>query len=82
MAIVPVRDLGKYGVVTDVDPFNLPIGAWSFGVNARFFDGQVTRGPVFRHAATAHSRDPRFIRAFDAGTGTDTVLVGFLRTAT
>jgi hypothetical protein len=77
MPIVPVRDLGKYGVIADVDPFNLPVGAWSMGVNARFYNGQVSRGPAFRQA-TALSAAPRFLKAFDNGTGTDTAFVGFL----
>lgn len=76
MAIIPVRDLAKYGVITDVDAFDLPVGAWSFAVNARFSDGRVQRGPVFRGAVTLGST-PRFLRAFDPGTGADLMFVGF-----
>lgn len=48
MPIVPLRDLGSVGVVTDVDPFDLPIHAFSFAKNVRFQDNKVERGSVFR----------------------------------
>jgi hypothetical protein len=48
MPIVPLRELGKLGVITDVDPFDLPIHAFSFAKNVRFEDGKVERGSVFR----------------------------------
>lgn len=46
--LTPIRDIAKYGIITDADPYTLPVGAWSFGVNVRFRNGKITRGPVFR----------------------------------
>ena len=41
MAILPVRDLGSAGVITDTAPYNIPINAFSTGVNVRFDEGKV-----------------------------------------
>lgn len=78
MSIIPTRDLDKFGVVTDVDPFDLPIGAWSMAVNARFFDGRIQRGPVFRNGGALVAATPRMVKVFDNPAGYDTVFVGYL----
>lgn len=49
MSILHLRDLGAYGIIADVDPYNIPINAFSSGLNIRFDDGSVERAPVFRH---------------------------------
>ena len=51
MSILPLRGLGTVGVVTDVDPYDLPPSAFSFAKNVRFEDSKVQRGPVFRKVA-------------------------------
>ena len=61
MALPKIRDLAKYGVVTDVDPFDLPLGAWSMAVNIRFEDGRVQSSPVWRNIKTLSEDDPRFV---------------------
>ena len=48
MAVLPVRNLGSAGVVTDVEPYNLPIQAFSRADNVVFEDGKVARAPVFK----------------------------------
>ena len=48
MAVLPVRDLGAVGVVTDVEPYNLPIQGFSRGDNVVFEDGMVARAPIFK----------------------------------
>ncbi len=48
MSILPLRGLGTVGVVTDVDPYDLPTSAFSFAKNVRFEDSKIQRGPVFR----------------------------------
>jgi hypothetical protein len=63
MAIAKLRDLAKYGIITDQDPYDLPLGAWSAGVNVRFSDGRIQQAPVFRNAFTPTNTDPRFITA-------------------
>jgi hypothetical protein len=47
LALVPLRNLGQYGVNTDVDPIDLPVTVFTAGQNVRFSDGQISRGPVF-----------------------------------
>jgi hypothetical protein len=49
MTILHLRDLSAYGVVADVDPFNIPTNAFSYGLNVRFDDGSVERSVVFRN---------------------------------
>lgn len=48
MAVLPVRNLGGVGVVTDVSPYDLPPGAFSRGDNVIFDDGRVQRSPIFK----------------------------------
>lgn len=48
MANLPVRNLGGVGVVTDVNPYDLPSNAFSDARNVLFDDGRVSRSPVFK----------------------------------
>ena len=48
MAILPVRDLGSVGVITDIAPYNIPLSGFSTGINVRFDEGKVRRAPIFR----------------------------------
>lgn len=77
MTIVPVRELAKYGIITDMDPFDLPPEAWSFGVNVRFRNGKVSRAPVFR-AVTSMSPDPRYLFSYTPTSGMDLLYIGHL----
>lgn len=45
--IYPIRDMGKDGVATDVDPYSTTFTQFSFASNARFEDKKVSRGPMF-----------------------------------
>jgi hypothetical protein len=76
MAIVPVRELAKYGIITDMDPYDLPPEAWSFGSNVRFRNGKVSRAPVFR-GVTALSANPRYLTAATPSSGLDLVFIGY-----
>lgn len=64
MPIVPVRGIAKAGVITDVDAYNLPIGAWSFGNNVRFRNQSITRSPVLRSAYTTQAAPPTMAASF------------------
>lgn len=79
MSIFPVRNIAKGGVITDIDPYNLPLGAWSWGQNVRFKNGSITRSPVFRSAVTslAHT-DPRFLTSNLPSAGFDSIFLGYL----
>lgn len=48
MVMLPVRDLGGVGVITDVSPYNLPLNAFNKAFNVRFDDGKVKRSSIFR----------------------------------
>ena len=37
---LPVRDLGGVGVITDINSYNLPINAFTAGINVRFDEGK------------------------------------------
>lgn len=78
MPIIPVRSLAKYGVVTDPDPYDLPIEAWSFAVNARFRNGKVARGPVWRKVSGLTTASPRFVVGSVPTTGSDDLFIGSL----
>lgn len=65
MPVLPIRNLGRLGVITDVDPFNLPIDGFSKANNVRFTEGNIERSPVPRTAYTwsglATGIEPRHI---------------------
>jgi len=46
--ILPVRNLGDVGVVTDQDASSLPLNVMNRAKNVRFDEGSVKRAPVFR----------------------------------
>ena len=52
MANLPVRGLGSQGIITDVNPHDLPPNAFSDGANVVFRDGAVIRAPVFKNLAS------------------------------
>jgi hypothetical protein len=78
MPVVPVRGIAKGGVITDMDPYSLPMGSWSMGVNVRFRNGDITRAPVFRTVdpALAHT-SPRFLSANSPSGSYDVCIVGY-----
>jgi hypothetical protein len=49
MPVLHLRDLSALGVIADVDPYNIPTNAFSYGLNVRFDDGSIERGVVFRN---------------------------------
>jgi len=75
MAILPVRDLGSTGVITDVAPYNLPAGAFSSGVNVRFDQGGLQRAPVFRTVKSSLGFSPRFAQGVQPPSGFDQVIM-------
>jgi hypothetical protein len=78
MSIEHIRDIAKFGVLCDPDPYDLPDTAWSFGVNVRFRNGKVSSGPVFRNAATLGTSDPRYSVAASPVSGLDLLFTGYL----
>lgn len=76
MPITKLRELAKFGIVTDVDPFDLPFGAFSAGVNVRFKDGKVRESPVFRNAGEIDDDQPRFMSTVTTS-GFDSIFIGY-----
>lgn len=48
MPIIPVRQVGQVGIITDVSPQELPLNAWSDGRNISFLNGKLTRSPALK----------------------------------
>ena len=77
MPFAHLRDLAKFGVICDIDPYDLPDSAWSFGVNIRFRNGKITGAPVFRNAFTLGTADPRYSVAASPVAGLDLLFTGY-----
>lgn len=65
MALVPIKDLGKIGVIKDTEPALLPEGAFTDVNNVRFKNGSVSRidGESLLHTVTV-SGDPATFRQY------------------
>lgn len=75
MAIIPIRNLGQTGVITDNSPYNIPLTGFSAGFNVRFDEGKVLRAPIFRKIADSLGFSPRFTYGVVPSNGFDTVLM-------
>jgi len=75
MAIIPVRDLGSVGTITDTSPYNIPLNGFNHAFNVRFDEGSVSRAPVFRKVKDSLGFTPRFTFGIVPATGFDTVVV-------
>lgn len=78
MTIAKIRNLSQYGIITDVDPYDLPPTAFSFGYNVRFRNGRVSRAPVFRTALALGTTSPRFVYSSTPTAGVDLTFIGYL----
>lgn len=77
MPIEHIRNLAKFGVITDIDPYDLAPEAFSAGVNIRFRNGKITGAPVFRNVAPLGTTAPRFSCASNPAQGLDLLFVGY-----
>ena len=75
MAIIPVRDLGSVGTITDTSPYNIPLNGFNRAFNVRFDEGSVSRAPVFRKVKDSLGFTPRFTFGIVPATGFDTVVM-------
>uniref|UniRef100_E6VL30 Hypothetical genomic island protein n=1 Tax=Rhodopseudomonas palustris (strain DX-1) TaxID=652103 RepID=E6VL30_RHOPX len=71
-----LRNLDKYGVITDVDPFDLPLGAWSMALNVRFEDGRINSAPVWRQVGDPLSFTPRFCYVANKADSSTSLYIG------
>lgn len=77
MPIEHIRNLAKYGVITDIDPYDLAPEAFSNGVNVRFRNGKITGAPVFRNVLHLNNTDPAFAFSSNPAAGLDFLFVGY-----
>jgi hypothetical protein len=78
LSLPKLRELDKFGVITDVDPFDLPLGAWSMALNVRFEDGRVNSAPVWRAVASPLADPaPRYVYVANRADQSTTVYVGY-----
>lgn len=75
MAILPIRNLGSSGVITDVSSYNIPLDAFSTAINVRFDEGKVSRSPIFRNIKDSLGFTPRFTYGIVPSSGFDSVLM-------
>ena len=75
MPTLPIRNLGSTGVLTDPNPYNIPITGFTAANNIRFDEGKVRRAPVFRTVKDSLGFDPRAAFGIVPDTGFDTVLL-------
>ena len=75
MSIIPLRDLGAVGVITDTSPYNIPLNGFSKAYNVRFDEGRVRRAPVFRKIKDSLGFSPRFVYGVVPASGFDTVVI-------
>jgi len=76
MPNLPIRDLGAIGVVTDVEPFNLPFNAFTRAKNVRFVNNSIEHAPIFREVHDLGTADkPSFVYGLFTQDGYDTTLV-------
>lgn len=74
---IPLRNLAKYGVITDIDPYDLAPEAFSAGVNVRFRNGKISGAPVFRNVVHLGTTAPRFAFSSNPTAGLDLLFVGY-----
>jgi len=77
VTISPLRKLGHFGVNTDTDPFDLPLGTFTFAANARFEDNRISRGPVcgFVGSFSNQSNNPEYVIAYRQSSGAARMLI-------
>lgn len=75
MPNLPIRKLGQFGVITEVNPYDLPINAVSKANNVRFVDGKIMRSNVFRTVLDTTASTPVFTATVKAANDFDKILV-------
>lgn len=73
MPNLPIRNLGQFGVVTDVNPYDLPPNGISKANNVRFFDNKIKRANVFRGVLATTASTPVFTFAIKSSTDFDKI---------
>ena len=75
MLNLPIRKLGQFGVITEANPYDLPINAVSKANNVRFVDGKIVRSNVFRSILNTTASTPVFTAAIKSTNDFDKIIV-------
>lgn len=67
MPIIPVRNLGSLGLITDINPQDLPLVAWTDARNVRFSEGSVSRYSVFKLFDESYTYQKRPVGVIQGG---------------
>lgn len=67
MPIVPVRGVGSVGVISDVEPQDAPILAWTDSNNVRFSHGKVSRYSIPKHVLSTYQYSKVPTAIFEGG---------------
>ena len=73
MSNIQVRRLGDIGVITDVNPYDLPPNAFSMGNNIRFNGGKLSRSPAFKGILNTTAPTPVFCYSYSIAGSNDRV---------
>ena len=76
--IVPIREVGKYGVVKDIPPYAAPFGAWYDARNVEFRDMYVVKASGYQAEHTP-SVSPYFLTSVLSGNQTYFVYAGLAK---
>ena len=74
MPTIPIRTLGKIGVITDVNAFDLPPEAVSSARNVRFSNGRITNSHVWREAIASPTGGIPSFMFTASSTGSDEIM--------
>lgn len=67
MPIVPVRGVGSVGVITDVEPQDAPLLAWTDSNNVRFSNGKISRYSIPKWVLSDYTYSKVPTAVFDGG---------------
>lgn len=77
MALPKIRNLGQYGVIADIDAYDLPPTAFSFAKNVRFRNNRVSQAPAYKIIERLTTTDPRFVVSVQETSGQDLLFTGY-----
>lgn len=75
MALIPVRDLSRGGILRDIHASSAPLPGWTDGRNVSFANGKVMRSPVWRKVKSDIGASPRHCVAMVPASGFDRVFI-------
>ena len=62
--LIPIENIGSQGIVTDIPPWQLPLGTWSAGNNVRFDDVSVKKFPGYLEVFNTVPGPPLYLETY------------------